>query len=170
MINLLLGFHIMVVTFSLTDKPTVGPFIYQNNQVIKQERIAVEELEQYPDVKQFIVERGAEQFLKTGKEIDEELFKRYVLNQQLPEKIYKDGMTADIEMEIAKRYGLEAPSKQEVRSIEQTIVAERSVPDHTITNVRIITSIATFSESSSTDILLLKDSSVEREHDGAARK
>lgn len=30
MINLLLGFHIMVVTFSLTDKPTVGPFIYEN--------------------------------------------------------------------------------------------------------------------------------------------
>ncbi|MED4581187.1 hypothetical protein P9578_00135 [Brevibacillus choshinensis] len=91
MINLLLGFHIMVVTFSLTDKPTVGPFIYQNNQVIKQERIAVEELEHYPDVKQFIVERGAEQFLKTGKEIDEELFKRYELNQQLQRRSIKTG-------------------------------------------------------------------------------
>lgn len=157
MITLLFGLQMMGMAFNLTEPPMLGASFYRDYVWnAKEEKFEVEELWKYPDVKKFLVSRRAESFLKTGKEIDAELFERYQLNDQLPKKEYKNGMTAEIEAQIATRYGIKLPDKQEVIRYEQKLVVDRSEDDHSISRVRIMTTVMTHTESSSTDLLVVK--------------
>jgi len=126
------------------------------NQIVK-ESFAVEELEKYPDVKAFLIEKGFEQYLKDESHTYEVLAKRFHLQESEPSDS-DSGIPSEIREEIEKRYGLE-PRKPKIILYEQHFTVERSIHDRRIEAVWIETSVANRHSSSSEQVRIDRNTS-----------
>ncbi|SFK44535.1 hypothetical protein [Brevibacillus centrosporus] len=107
------------------------------------EEINSDEIDNYPDVKAYIIENGFESYLKNEEQTYDELAKLYNFkssNEQSPYLIEK-GITEETEQEIAEKYGLEKPEPS-IRQYDQSITVKRSASTNAIDGMWIMTCIA----------------------------
>lgn len=101
----------------------------QDNKIVF-ESIDVEDLDKHPDVEQFIIENGFEEYVEEGKKSYDELAELYDL-EGLYEPQSVEGMDPETEERIRKKYNIPRPDPV-VKEYDQQIIVQRNVSTNSI--------------------------------------
>lgn len=108
------------------------------NDIQKLEGIKIEDIDNYPDVKEIIEEKGFQHLLETGTKKDEFLYKHLNLAQSESTSRFEN-LDQDRLSEIAKKLGLQMPGKPEVLIEEFFLVKYKETDSISIQNIWYLT-------------------------------